>query len=953
MTDENKPALCFLEKIRAVTHATPVTPVVRPSTSPSRKTPSPPMEPELTHVDEDGDHEVQFVKAGTHSARRRNPTSLPPKRPDQKDHAFARLKKRSRGAGVTMESSSADLPKSRRIEINGKSTEKDSDDVESDVPLGARRNTGRARRRLPSSRLAPGHPDILRNARRDEHSIDLEDGIDRDDSSLKQPRRSDRTRHPPDKYRDEFNRSTVRDDRRRRESGPKQRHTRSGSHKESTSAQKKDVPETIHLDPDGASDDAVEIPDSSATKAFDLQSCPPLRTEDVPRQYNTRRRRRAESVELDKQKVAAEAKNLEAVDAPYTGPTHVIFSYPKEQKGKITVTAEERERLSTHKYLNDSLIDFYLKYLETDWTRRPCNAQFKTKFFSSFFFGVLRRSKPVDYLAVKNWTKSIDLFSTQFVFVPICDSYHWSLVIVSNLDTLEETLKKKEDDSMTGQEDPGKLPRIIYLDSLDPRRGMSFANSMFHYLAQEWLCRKQGVEVTKELQDSTVSKFRDAIEYSKPSVPTQSNEYDCGLYLLNSLVMFLDNMDRFRERLLRGESVVRDVYTHVDIQKLRKDIICLMNLLESEWHHFKDDSVALMASLATLKKVEGYPISEEHDSDRANDTVSLAIQSSAKDGAQCDGGTQTFAPEVGSGSGNAEPEMEVRRIQEERFFDPSQASKEDLHKGMPALQKTVDTGYEFSVGGEPMDIEVGRSGEPTSKEFEEMNIIQPGQALSNMEDRHSPNGDAEMIAVETDNDALASQLVRDMPREMHRFPAIRMGWQATEIENDLSNADDGPEPYMNTLKGAVDSGAVKRRYRSVEDLGIGGSPRNSEKTAKRRNVDGKYKRSRPLFEPKPRGHRPLRPVLHDSSSSFLQPTKAVHLNGDEHEDEDQAENSQAAILGSMFGSTMHASEGGASPSRDTRGVLEELPLRQSDGESSQASSELNAVDEKCGMSHLE
>lgn len=314
----------------------------------------------------------------------------------------------------------------------------------------------------------------------------------------------------------------------------------------------------------------------------------------------TEEREKAEKVfELEGEETAREVKDLTSTEISYNGPRHLIFIYPPGGRGKIGVTVEERERLRQRKYLNDSLIDFYLKYLETDLKRRPAPLNFDAKFFSSFFFGVLRRVKQddcdgrrsntksadcIDYEGVKNWTKGVDLFSMDFIIVPICDSYHWSLIIVANLKDLQTVLDRDMTPSrpLSDQRNPAD-PKIIYLDSLDPKRGNEFAKLMRHYLAEEWLSRKKQYSVDERLRAETRSLFRRAFPVLKPNVPVQNNEYDCGLYLLNSLSMFLDNTDDFMEKSLAGELQLREAYNSGDITKLRKNITCLMDSFEDEW----------------------------------------------------------------------------------------------------------------------------------------------------------------------------------------------------------------------------------------------------------------------------------------------------------------------------------------------------------------------------------
>lgn len=480
--------------------------------------------------------------------------------------SFARAKKKKE---YSKSSDLSSVEPSRPLEINGI-------DVD-EVPLGGKRPAeGIVSRRAGNDNRSGTATKLSQPTRtRTRDTIDL----DNERGNVSNVRRSERQKRRTCGA--AFN--VQQEDRRNRERNSSEVKVATGQQR-----QPKGNTSIIDLDPEEAIDEASSDQNSPATEPVTKRTRSTSPAE-VPRaRCVTRSHKNAPNyLELDEQDEAKEElKSLNAVDAPYDGPTHIIFKYPPGERGKITVTAEERERLKHRKYLNDSLIDFYLKYLESTWNQNPRNARRRAKFFSSFFFGVLRRSKPIDYIGVKNWTKGIDLFATQFIFVPICDSYHWSLVIVANLNILEETLKKQ---AQSGEQvefkDASSAPRIIYLDSLDPKRGLDFAHTMRRYLVEEWICRKERKQSDPDMSEMTLGRFKRALPTFKPNVPIQNNEYDCGLYLLNTLSMFLNNLDDFQEKVLSGErNVVRDAYNHIDIQKLRKEIIILMDCQEKAWN---------------------------------------------------------------------------------------------------------------------------------------------------------------------------------------------------------------------------------------------------------------------------------------------------------------------------------------------------------------------------------
>ncbi|XP_062605609.1 sentrin-specific protease 6-like [Saccostrea cucullata] len=128
----------------------------------------------------------------------------------------------------------------------------------------------------------------------------------------------------------------------------------------------------------------------------------------------------------------------------FTGPVVKLITFPPPPApGGIQVTNEDLSCLQEGEFLNDVIIDFYLKYLFlsvlSDKDRE------RTHIFSSFFFKRLTqrqgRCGPEDNMAdktpaekkharVKNWTKKVDLFEKDFIFVPINEHSHWFLAVI-------------------------------------------------------------------------------------------------------------------------------------------------------------------------------------------------------------------------------------------------------------------------------------------------------------------------------------------------------------------------------------------------------------------------------------------------------------------------------------------------------------------------------------------
>lgn len=113
--------------------------------------------------------------------------------------------------------------------------------------------------------------------------------------------------------------------------------------------------------------------------------------------------------------------------------------YPKTGK-KISVEWIDLERLDEGEFLNDNLIAFYLRFLQEQLEQRSPELSKRVYFFNTFFFASLtntqRGKKGINYEAVQKWTRSVNVFSYDYVVVPINESAHWYVAIICNLPAL-------------------------------------------------------------------------------------------------------------------------------------------------------------------------------------------------------------------------------------------------------------------------------------------------------------------------------------------------------------------------------------------------------------------------------------------------------------------------------------------------------------------------------------
>lgn len=121
--------------------------------------------------------------------------------------------------------------------------------------------------------------------------------------------------------------------------------------------------------------------------------------------------------------------------------------YPERDKTdrsrkQVSVEFDDLQRLDDGEWLNDSLLEYCLLYYQEQNKTQAS----KVYFFSNFFYSKLTaKGRNIDYEAVKRWVKD-DIFTYDFVVLPICEHGHWYLVLICNLSHLERKLADDDGD---------------------------------------------------------------------------------------------------------------------------------------------------------------------------------------------------------------------------------------------------------------------------------------------------------------------------------------------------------------------------------------------------------------------------------------------------------------------------------------------------------------------------
>ncbi|NXM69501.1 SENP7 protease, partial [Serilophus lunatus] len=293
------------------------------------------------------------------------------------------------------------------------------------------------------------------------------------------------------------------------------------------------------------------------------------------------------------------ALNEEWKEVRETGAVKNLIVYPPPPaKGGLGVTREDLECLEYGEFLNDVIIDFYLKYLLLE--KAPKHLADRTHIFSSFFYKCLTRTEKNSegdikvsvaqrrHRRVRTWTRHINIFNKDYIFVPVNEESHWYIAVIcfpwleeavyeecphQNSLSHQSPLRSESENTRTGsvffkgEKEDMDSNRILFskgvsevaasvLDSAISR--ISLNNSKRQIYKRPCILifdsLKAGsvqktVQVLREyLEVEWEAKRKTHREFSKstmidlcPRVPKQDNSSDCGVYLLQYVESFFQN----------------------------------------------------------------------------------------------------------------------------------------------------------------------------------------------------------------------------------------------------------------------------------------------------------------------------------------------------------------------------------------------------------------------------
>ncbi|RKP03669.1 hypothetical protein CXG81DRAFT_16899 [Caulochytrium protostelioides] len=271
-----------------------------------------------------------------------------------------------------------------------------------------------------------------------------------------------------------------------------------------------------------------------------------------------------------------------------------LFRYPEKAKGAITVHTSDYLRLDRGEFLNDTVIEFYLRYMLEQPSVQAIRSDIHM--FNSFFYHQLTSTKAakrsrssarpvIAYDRVKTWTAKIDIFAKKYVFVPINQHLHWFLALIVNPGRLlVDAARRAESELGVGRVGLGRLgedddddddDEIICIRAHASRHQMTTRKELRHPMREGHFgivlfdsLSNDHADIARPLYKWLVCEAHDKRGVVLPQdlprrpvharVPQQNNFSDCGIFLLQYVETFLADPEGSLARLSSGTSAHRD-----------------------------------------------------------------------------------------------------------------------------------------------------------------------------------------------------------------------------------------------------------------------------------------------------------------------------------------------------------------------------------------------------------
>lgn len=182
-------------------------------------------------------------------------------------------------------------------------------------------------------------------------------------------------------------------------------------------------------------------------------------------------------------------------------------------KFNITMTEEKLSCLKPFTWLNDEVINFYMCLLQERDDKLvdlSYGGKKSSHYFNSFFMTkLITKTEEYSYKTVSTWTKNINIFEKDKIFIPLnIKNVHWTMIVVYI-----------------------QLKEIHYYDSLN-WDGQVYLQHLLHWLKDESREKYNNEYIIEGWQ----------LISNEGHVPQQNNSCDCGMFTILCADFVSDNI---------------------------------------------------------------------------------------------------------------------------------------------------------------------------------------------------------------------------------------------------------------------------------------------------------------------------------------------------------------------------------------------------------------------------
>jgi sentrin-specific protease 1 len=198
------------------------------------------------------------------------------------------------------------------------------------------------------------------------------------------------------------------------------------------------------------------------------------------------------------------------------------------EKFDIPITRKDLETLEGLNWLNDEVINFYLQMI---MSRSQSLDNLPAVYVFNTFFYTKLTSAENSYNMLRRWTRKVDIFSHDFILIPLHLGMHWTLCSVNC-----------------------KSKSISYYDSMAGgqvnQKGDGHMKAILSYLQKEHADKKK-TPLPNDWRINPVGESQDVNQNDR--IPQQENGSDCGVFTCR-FAEYISRRASFRFRQVRLSS---------------------------------------------------------------------------------------------------------------------------------------------------------------------------------------------------------------------------------------------------------------------------------------------------------------------------------------------------------------------------------------------------------------